>query len=42
MTTMNKSAEPPAARRNWRLAVLLAIVAIGFYVGFFFAVSHRG
>lgn len=42
MTTMNKPASQPPVRRNWQLAALLAIVAIAFYVGFFFAVSHRG
>jgi len=33
---------PSARRRNLRSALLLAIVALGFYVAFFFAVSHRG
>jgi hypothetical protein len=27
--------------RNLRTAILLALVAVGFYVGFFIAVSHR-
>lgn len=39
--TMPKPTAPPSARRNWRLGVLLAIVAVGFYVGFFIAVSNR-
>lgn len=42
MTTMVKPAEQPTRRRNWRLAVLLALVAVGFYAGFFIAVSNRG
>jgi len=29
-------------RRNLRVALLLALVALGFYAAFFFAVSHRG
>jgi len=29
-------------KRNQRIAILLALVALGFYVAFFFAVSHRG
>lgn len=39
---MTNSAERPTRRRNWRLAVLLALVAVGFYAGFFIAVSNRG
>ncbi len=39
--TMSKPAEQPSGRRNWRLAALLALVAVGFYVGFFIAVSNR-
>jgi len=39
--TMSKPSAQPPARRNWRLAVLLAIVAVGFYIGFFIAVSNR-
>ena len=38
---MSKPSAQPSPRRNWRLAVLLAIVAVGFYVGFFIAVSNR-
>jgi multidrug resistance efflux pump len=41
MTTMSKPAEQQSGRRNWRLAVLLAVVAVGFYAGFFIAVSNR-
>jgi len=35
---------PPSAgrRRNLRTALLLALAALGFYVAFFYAVSHRG
>lgn len=38
---MTNTAEQPTRRRNWRLAVVLAVVAVGFYVGFFIAVSNR-
>lgn len=41
MTTMPDSPKPAAARRNVRLALVLAIVAVAFYVGFFIAVSNR-
>jgi hypothetical protein len=34
--------KPPSARRNLRTALLLALAALGFYVAFFYAVSHRG
>lgn len=38
---MPDSPNPPTARRNGRLALVLAIIAIAFYVGFFIAVSNR-
>jgi len=41
MTTMSDSKQQPTRRRNWRLAVVLGVIAIAFYVGFFIAVSNR-
>lgn len=37
--TANKT---DTARRNFRTAFVLFLIALGFYVAFFFAVSHRG
>ncbi|GAC1623894.1 MAG: hypothetical protein NVS9B10_09280 [Nevskia sp.] len=34
--------KPEVGRRNFRTALVLFLVALGFYVAFFFAVSHRG
>lgn len=41
MTTMPGSPKSSSARRNARLALVLAIIAVAFYVGFFIAVSNR-
>jgi hypothetical protein len=34
--------KPNGKRRNLRTAAVLGLIALAFYVAFFFAVSHRG
>jgi hypothetical protein len=37
-----REAASPQARRNTRTALILTLVAVGFYLAFFWSMSHRG
>jgi multidrug resistance efflux pump len=41
MTTLPDRSEQQVRRRNWRLTLVLVVIALAFYVGFFIAVSNR-